>query len=920
MAKPAAVTSPGKSVKSELVKNIIRKQHAAPIFYYKLKDMAIDVVSNPHFLDAVLLLIGFLAVITAFPFYPIAIAIVLLALLFTTTMYHPFLGLILLMALMFPVVAYQLPSLAWAFMIVVSMSLIFGYMYYRTLAFAFILIPLAFSFLGYFLEIPLFIIGVLVIGSKRAVLLSVLVVLSVVMLSGVSGVQNTGYIVYNPQPAYRSISATAFAEYTTPSKPILPLIGFASKAFTGLSIFTSGGVINTIPFEFGYLLSTLTFQPVQYLAELAGLLAMVFAIDIIAASSKSNFKGVKSCLAGAAYPALYIGISLFSKSGFSNYAMPIVSFAIAPAALYILELYNVDIVKVLDVKKQDIRMKFGEAFEDLQYESHSGSFADIGDYEATKKELHDAVIAPIEERGISRAYNVRPAKGILLFGPPGTGKTMLMRALANDIKAGFYLVKASNLISPFPGETERRISNIFSIAKKNAPTVLFFDEIDAVAKSRELDTDETHRQGLSQLLVEIDGFQKLNNVVVVGATNAPQLIDPALMRPGRFDKLIYVPLPDFNGRKAIFKMYLSKLPVSKKVNIDELAEKTERYSGADIKALTENVAQMIAQEAAGQHKVLEIAQEDMLNALRATKPSTSLAQLEDYNQFRIDFERRSFAEGNEEKSEQIDLDDVVGLEDAKKAIVEAVQIPLMHPDLIKRYDIKPINGLLLFGPPGTGKTMLMRAVGNEMRGVTILEFKSSDVASEGKENAISMIKDIFDRARENIPCIIFIDEIDTIMPKREESEKGSRVTGAMLEEIDGIKKSTGIIIIAATNRPEALDPAMLRAGRFDKMIFIKPPNADERSDLFRMYLKNVPASSEIDFKELGEESEGFTGADIANICREAKTRALSTNIRTGQDIKISQADLESILQNLRPSAPSVIVSSYLTFLARFGQR
>jgi SpoVK/Ycf46/Vps4 family AAA+-type ATPase len=912
-----------KAMKSDLVKNIIRNQHRTPIAFYQVKDMLMDVVYNPNFLDAVLMLIGFVAVVTAFPYYPLAIFIILLVLLFVATLRHPFLGLIVFLVLMFPVAVYQMPVLAWVFMLLISVSLIFGYMHYRTLAFAYILVPLAFSHLGYFLAIPMLIMAALVIGSKRATVLLVMLVLGVVMISGTTGMQNTSYIVYNPQPAYAAVSTQQIAQYVTPGKPALTLFQFASGTSKAFGDFVSGGAINNIPFSFNYLIDALQFQPLEYLAELGGLIAVVSVIDMLAISARSTFKGVKSSLAGLGYPALYIAISILSNSGasYGMYAMSLASFVIAPAALYILELNNIKIVKALDVRKQDIRMKFGEAFEDLQSENYTGGFSDIGNYDATKKELYDAVIAPIEERGISRAYNVSPARGIMLFGPPGTGKTMLMRALANDIKAGFYLIKASNLISSFPGETECAISNIFTIAKKNAPAVLFFDEIDALSRSRDQDPDETHRQALSQLLTEIDGFQKLKNVVVVGATNAPQLIDPALLRPGRFDKLIYMPLPDFNGRKAIFKIYLNKLPVSKGVNLDALSEKTERYSGADIKALTENVAQLIAQEASSKHKVLEITQDDMLNAIRATKASTSLAQLEEYTKFRMDYERRSFEEGKVEKTKQTNLDDVVGLEEAKKAIVEAIQIPLMHPDLIKRYDIKPINGLLLFGPPGTGKTMLMRAVGNEMTGVTNLELKGSDLSNQGREGAVAAIKETFNRAMENIPSIIFIDEIDAIVPKREgASEEGVQVTGEMLEEIDGIKKFSGIVVIAATNRPDALDAALLRPGRFDKIIFIKPPDADDRAELFEVYLKSVPISKDMDFKKLGESSDGFTGADISNICREAKTKALAKSIRTGQEINITLADIEALLQSTRPSAPSIAVSSYLTFLERYGQR
>ena len=234
------------------------------------------------------------------------------------------------------------------------------------------------------------------------------------------------------------------------------------------------------------------------------------------------------------------------------------SLALGLAAVFALEFAGVDVVYSLDVRKEDLRMKFGDAFEDLSSESTREKFSDIGNYESTKKELKDSIIFPIEEKGVSRAYNVKPVRGVLLFGPPGTGKTMIMKALANEIHVGFYLIKASNLVSALPGETERRLSNVFNIARKNQPCVLFIDEIDSIARSRQRSgADESRRAMLTQILMEMDGFRRSDKVIVVGATNAPQVLDSALMRPGRFDRIIYMPLPDYNGRKEIFRMYLA---------------------------------------------------------------------------------------------------------------------------------------------------------------------------------------------------------------------------------------------------------------------------------------------------------------------------------------------------------------------------
>jgi SpoVK/Ycf46/Vps4 family AAA+-type ATPase len=710
-------------------------------------------------------------------------------------------------------------------------------------------------------------------------------------------------------------------QYLVPSKHGLTILQFAGGMHGAFANFTSGPVVSGVSAALGVLVLSLGTQPLQYGIQMVGIIAMVFVIESLAVNSRSKYKGTKAVMVGIGYPLLYFGVGAMFRASVT-YILPLASFAVGVALVYLLELYNVNIVKALDVRKQDIRMKFGEAFEDLHSGDVSETFASIGDYEATKRELHDAIISPLEERGIARAYKINPAKGILLFGPPGTGKTMMMRALANEVHAGFFLVKTSNLISAFSGETERLISNVFIIAKKNAPSVLFFDEIDSIAKSRDSpDVDEVHKQALTQLLMEIDGFQSATGVIVVGATNMPQLLDRALMRPGRLDKIIYMPLPDFNGRKKIFEIYLKGLPLGDSVDIEDLAEKTERYSGADIKGICEGASQVISLEATEQHKVLEISQDDILSVIKSMKPSTSLAQLETYNKFKIDFERRLFEEGKVEKTEKTSTSDVVGLEDVKKAVVEAIETPLMHPELVKKYDIKVINGILLFGPPGTGKTMIMRAVANDMKGVTMLEINGAELSTANAESAVSVLREIFNRARENVPAIIFIDEIDTVIPKREANiEISSQVTGALLEEMDGIKKLSGVLVIAATNRPEKLDPAILRPGRFDKITFVRPPNAEERGMLFRMYLKNVPVSDDLDFKKLGIGTKGFTGADISSICREAKIRALEASVKSGEEVKIGTHDIEVIISSVKPSASEETLSGYLEFMTRYGER
>lgn len=911
----------GVAVRGSISQDVIRKYHRTPMAFYRIKDQYVDIVTNPNFIDALLLIAALVAFGAAFPFYPIIVLVILAIVLFIFTLRHAFLGFILLMVMVFPMLMYQTPALAYIFLLVMTMGLLFGYKHYRTFTFGAILIPLALSPLGYIFSIPALIIGVLIVGYRRAAFLALMFVIGIVMLSAVTGVQNSAYISYNAQVAHTQVSGDAALNYSVPNKPAPGLLGIGNGFGAVFSNLENQEVVGYMYTEFGAMFTALTVEPIQYISDLIGLVVMVMLIDIAAVASRSNYKGTEASLIGAMYPLLFIVLSVVFKNPYS-YILPIGSFLIAPALLYILELYRIDVVKALDVRKEDLRIKFGEAFEDLLATSPTEKFADIGDYESTKKELKEAIISPIEEKAVSRAYNIKAVKGVLLFGPPGTGKTLMMRAIAKDIRAGFYVIRASNLVSGIPGDSERRLSKIFEVARKNAPCILFIDEIDAITRTRaQTGIDETHRQILSELLIELDGFQRLKNVVVVGATNVPNLIDPAVLRPGRFDKIIYMPLPDFNGRKEIFKIYLKKLPVSSNVKLDELAKMTERFSGADIKSMCDNVAQQVAQEAASQHKVLEITQEDLVNSIKAVKPSTTLAQLKEYDRFKIDFERRTLGQERVEKFKTTSLEEVIGLEDAKKAIVDAVKMPIDHPELIKKYDVKAIKGILMFGPPGNGKTLLMKAVANELKGVTMLQLSGSEVSQEGSDKAITTIKDMFNRAVENAPSILFIDELDGIAPKRSgASEYGVQLTTEFLQEMDGVKETPGVVLVCATNLPNSLDPAILRPGRFDKLIFVEPPNEDNREKLFKSYMGDVPASTDMDFRELAKETEGYTGADIANVCREAKTKALNDSISTGRETEITMGSLQELVKKIKPSAPKELVDSYKAFLDRYGQR
>ena len=328
---------------------------------------------------------------------------------------------------------------------------------------------------------------------------------------------------------------------------------------------------------------------------------------------------------------------------------------------------------------------------------------------------------------------------------------------------------------------------------------------------------------------------------------------------------------------------------------------------------------MVAQKASKSHAILQITQKDILDVLGAIKASTSLADIEKYTKFKLMFERTVYGIAKEEEKEEIP---VIGLEDVKKAVNESVEIPLKYPEMVKKYGIKPVNGILLFGPPGNGKTMMMRQISKSLKGVTMIELDTANILKMGSQEALEKIKEEFNLARENAPSIIFMDEIDGVFPKRETStsQEFVQMTSELLKQIDGIKSFSDIVIIAATNRPDSLDPALLRPGRFDKLIFVKPPETDERIELFKQNLANINLANDVDFDKIGKETKGFTGADIANVCRQIKVNALKKNISENKEISISMQDIEAITKKTRPSASEIVVSQYLSFLSKYGER
>ncbi|MBN2121639.1 AAA family ATPase [Candidatus Micrarchaeota archaeon] len=474
----------------------------------------------------------------------------------------------------------------------------------------------------------------------------------------------------------------------------------------------------------------------------------------------------------------------------------------------------------------------------------------------------------------------------------------------------------------FAHNSEKNVVEVFNRARDTAPAILFFDEIDAIGKRRALaGNDSVTPRVLSALLQEMDGAKKSKKqVIVVGATNVPDQLDPALMRPGRFDKIIYMHLPDDAARKAIFKVSLKGLPVSKSVDYDKLAKKSRRFSGADIANVVKTALRKAAEDAKRAGKVVPITMDHILGVLEKTKPSTSLGSLEDYERFQLDFQRSESGSGAEEdadgkkKKKAVGWDDVAGLDDLKGAFKEAIEIPLLHPELLEEFKVKPSKGILLFGPPGTGKTLTVRAASNELD-VSFLTISGAQLMQQGYAHAVNVIKETFNRARENPPSVIFVDEIETFAPARGMGR--SDIVGQFLVEMDGVKGNEGVLVVGATNRPDILDKALLRPGRFDKVFYVHPPDEKGRKELFKIHLGKFTGG--LDIGRLAEATAGFTGADIAALSQQAKMGMLREKL-SGKKAELETSDVEKLLSAMKPSVTRRMLEEYESFVEEYGER
>jgi len=529
-------------------------------------------------------------------------------------------------------------------------------------------------------------------------------------------------------------------------------------------------------------------------------------------------------------------------------------------------------------------------------------YEDIGGLKNEIQKIREMVELPIRYPELFERLGIEPPKGVLLYGPPGTGKTLLAKAVANESDANFIDISGPELVSKFVGESEERLRSIFDEAKEKAPTIIFMDEIDAIAPKREEATNEVERRMVSQLLTLMDGMSSRGQVIVIGATNRQNAIDPALRRPGRFDREIEIGVPDRNSRKEILQIHTRNMPIAKDVNIDELADITHGFTGADITSLAREAAMATLRRILPKILDKRSVPNELLVSLEVTKADFT----ESFNSIQPSALREVFVE-----RPNVHWNDVGALEDVKAQLKEAVELPIKKPEAFTNMGIRPIKGVLLVGAPGVGKTMLAKAVATE-RESNFISIKGPELLSKYVGESEKAVRELFRKAKMAAPCIIFIDEIDSIAYTRNGDSSDSmvteRVVDTLLTELDGLGGLKNVIVIAATNRPDIIDPALLRPGRFDKIIEIPMPDEAARLEILKVYLKRMPVAKDVDISELAKATEGYTGAEIENLTREAGMNAIRENRN-----QVIKEDFDKALREIRPSIPKELAERIKRF-------
>ena len=521
------------------------------------------------------------------------------------------------------------------------------------------------------------------------------------------------------------------------------------------------------------------------------------------------------------------------------------------------------------------------------------TYEDIGGLHEEIQRIREMVELPLRHPELFQRLGIEPPRGVFLYGFPGCGKTLLAKALANESDANFYVISGPEIISKFYGESEARLREIFQKAQETSPSIIFIDEMDAIAPKREEVTGEVERRVVAQLLSLMDGMGSRGNVIVIGATNRPNAIDPALRRPGRFDREIEIGVPDKAGRYEALQIHTRNMPLGENMDLKRLADVTHGYTGADIaslcreaamKALRRYIPEINLEKERIAPEILEkmvVKMEDFMSAYREITPTAM---------------REVYVE-----VPQVQWTQVGGLKQVKQELIESVEWPLKKPEVFKRMGINPPRGILLYGPPGSGKTLLARAVATESE-ANFISIKGPEMFSKWVGESEKAIREVFRKGRTAAPAIIFFDELDAIVPRRglgyADSGASERVISQLLTEIDGIETLQNVLVIAATNRPDILDPAVMRPGRFDRLIYVPSPDFESLKEIFKIHADSMPLSKDVSLDELARKAQGYSGADIEAICREAAMNALREDVDATE---VSRQDFDEAMERVGPS-------------------
>ena len=502
------------------------------------------------------------------------------------------------------------------------------------------------------------------------------------------------------------------------------------------------------------------------------------------------------------------------------------------------------------------------------------TYEDIGGLSDEIKRVREMIELPMKHPELFERLGIEPPKGVLLHGPPGTGKTLLAKAVANESGVNFVSIAGPEIMSKFYGESEQRIREIFQQSEKEAPSIIFIDELDSIAVKREEVTGEVERRVVAQLLALMDGLKSRGKVIVIGATNRPNALDPAIRRPGRFDREIEIGVPDRNGRYEVLLVHTRGMPLAEDVDLKEFAAITHGFVGADIAALTKEAAMHTLRKVLPKIDFdkplspeilskLVVSKDNFNEALKITEPSAMREVLLEIP--------------------NVHWKDVGGLEDVKQQLIEAVEWPIIHPEIFQRHGVTPPHGILLYGPPGTGKTLLAKAVATESQ-ANFIAIRGPELLSKWVGESEKAVREVFRKAKQAAPSIIFLDELDAIAPRRGVFTGGSHVTESVVNQIlsllDGLESLRDVVVLGASNRPDMIDPGLLRPGRFDRLLLVKPPDVESREKIFQIHTRTMKLGSDVNLSQLASDLDGYVGADIAAICREAVMIALREDLNT----------------------------------------